>query len=193
MNDTMKDHEFLYKHSDNTWLLTGNDGSILSLLRIDDEIYEVLLKVQDRIRERMGVIKPTDFTTTDFTSSSGIGGGIGYRGSTSRKNSSKQTKSNLDDFGLELVSIGGIKHEHWRSAAQHIKTPDIEIKSGRNTNSIGKSKERGIIDGDLLEYLLSFSKDEVKQLFPHSEIMYKGEILSGENIIKMIEEFSRLH
>ena len=144
-----------------------NDGSVLSLLRINDDIYRVLLEVQEHVRNSLSLVNYTDFTSTKF--------------------------SELDGFGLELTPIGGIKHENWRACAQHVKVPDYDPSSGKSTSSIGKSKERGIVDGDLLEYLLTFSREKIKQLFRHSEITYRNRILSGEDIVKLIDDFSRLH
>lgn len=167
MTDVMENSEFLYRYSDNNWLLTCNDGSVLSLLRINDDIYRVLLEVQEHVRNSLSLVNYTDFTSTKF--------------------------SELDGFGLELTPIGGIKHENWRACAQHVKVPDYDPSSGKSTSSIGKSKERGIVDGDLLEYLLTFSREKIKQLFHHSEITYRNRILSGEDIVKLIDDFSRLH
>lgn len=177
MSDTINNHEYLYQHSDNSWLLTCTDGSVWSLLRIKEDIYKVFLEVQDHIRNHLDLIRPQNFIRKKSGSKSS--------GVTAVK------ESENDTFGLEMQPIGGIRHQDWRATADYIKTPEGETNLA--TSPIGKSKERGFIDGELLEVLLTFSKEEMKQLFPYSEIMLNEKIVTGDEIVKMIEEMSRLH
>merc|ERR1712071_25855 len=84
MKPTPEMSSLLFPDSDNNWLLGSRDGSVHSLLRITEPVYQLLYQLQDILRE--------SHTAFELPS----------------------TVPEKEKYGLDIISVGGISHEKWR-------------------------------------------------------------------------------
>lgn len=69
-----------------------------------------------------------------------------------------------------IRGIGGFDHGHWRSFSNERRTVEA----------------RGFLDGDLIESLLDLKRESVEEVA-------KGLDISAEELIRRVEELSRIH
>lgn len=80
-----------------------------------------------------------------------------------------------------IKPVGKIEHSHWRSFS----------------NSLTTEPSKGFIDGDLIECFLDLTRAEmseaIKGISVHNNATGQSEYVTVDDIIKIVENFSRLH
>jgi len=100
MNSSNEDSDILSTDSQNSFLLGCRNGAVISLLRITEKTYKILLQIQELIRDTLTVIETPEDVLEDKS------------------------------LGLELHTVGGINHSKWREFSVHGAKNEIGFLDG---------------------------------------------------------------